>query len=124
MLWSVRQCSQTFDDLARQIFRERRQSTLLRMAGYVYESTSVLGQGLRWLQWLLHDSCYDTKSFDSALRAVFGSDRRLFGDSINIGRGSLRASAKVGVITTSISKDAGTYVIGSFNRVLENESGW
>ena len=114
----------SLDDSARPIFRESRHSTLLRTAEHVHGSTSILGQGLRWLQCLLHDTCYDVIGFHSASRSVFGSDRRLFGDVINTRRGSLSASAKVGVITTSIFRDAGTYMIEGFDQVLESESCW
>ncbi|KAJ5566719.1 uncharacterized protein N7459_010101 [Penicillium hispanicum] len=115
MSWSVRKCSTTFDELACQIFRERRHSRLLMLLDHVHANTSILRQVVQWVQWLLYDSCYDSKVFDSALQAAFGSHRRVFGSSRDDPPGPLRSGPKVGVVTTSISKDAGTFVIGNFN---------
>lgn len=119
MFWSVADCSKRFNTLARGIFRERRHSTwpllLYRISGY----KSLLGEMIRWAQWLLHDSCYDSRVFDEALKSAFGGDRRIFGASREDPLGPRRSGSKVGVVTTSISRDTSTFVIGNFNASQE-----
>ncbi|KAJ5641200.1 hypothetical protein N7490_005200 [Penicillium lividum] len=109
MSWSIADCSERFETLARRIFQERRPSILLwRIAG----SNSLFGQMARWFQWLLHDSCYDSRIFDSALKDAFGKERRFFGAATREDPSGPRYSGpRVGVVTTSISRDTG---IGSF----------
>ncbi|CAG8887459.1 unnamed protein product [Penicillium egyptiacum] len=111
MRWDVPHCAKTFDQLASRIFQQRRQSTFPWPA-----RQSILGNMTRWIQWLLHDSCYDSQIFDTALKDAFGKDRRIFGVSPDDPVGSLYAGSKFGVVTTSISKDTSTFVIGNFNR--------
>ncbi|KAJ5946398.1 hypothetical protein N7454_003237 [Penicillium verhagenii] len=108
MSWSIAECSKRFETLARQIFQERRPSLLLRrIAG----SKSLFGQMARWLQWLLHDSCYDSRIFDSALKGAFGNERLIFGACTREDpQGPRRSGPRVGVVTTSISRDTATFV--------------
>ncbi|KAJ5981123.1 hypothetical protein N7481_008421 [Penicillium waksmanii] len=120
MSWDVGKCSQTFEDLARRIFRERRHSPLLRLLSHMHGET-LLGETARWIQWLFRDSCYDSRAFDTALREVFGEDRRLFGNSGTVAKGILRSGPKAGVITTSISRKTGTFVIGNFNVIPDSD---
>ncbi|KAJ6070721.1 hypothetical protein N7467_012040 [Penicillium canescens] len=114
MSWNVSTCSEIFEDLARRIFRERRHSPFL-LLNRVYGKGSILGEIGRWIQWLLHDSCYDARVFDAALRSAFGENRRMFGTSRDDPRGALRSNSKVGVVTTSISRETNAFVIGNFN---------
>jgi hypothetical protein len=114
MSWNVSTCSEIFEDLARRIFRERRHSPFL-LLNRVYGKGSILGEMGRWIQWLLHDSCYDARVFDAALRSAFGENRRIFGASRDDPRGALRSNSKVGVVTTSISRETNAFVIGNFN---------
>jgi hypothetical protein len=115
MLWDVAECSERFNTLANQIFRERRRSILplllLQVSGY----KSLLGEVAKWIQWLLYDSCYDSEVFDTALKRAFGENRRLFGASRERLPGHRRSGPKVGVIATSISRNTSAFVIGNFN---------
>lgn len=115
MYWDVNHCSNTFDTLARRIFREKRTSTiplfLCQMAGCI----SPLGKLIDWIHWFLHDSCYDSRVFDAALESAFGVDRRLFGSSRADPPGPRHSGPRVGVVTTSISKDTNSFVAGNFN---------
>lgn len=120
MRWNIGKCSQTFEDLAGRIFRERRHTPLLRLLSR-FHGKSFLGETARWIQWLFRDSCYDSRAFDAALREAFGEDRRLFGSSGITEKGPLRSGPKAGVITTSISKKTGTFVIGNFNVIPDSE---
>lgn len=106
MRWDISHCAKIFDQLAIRIFQQRRQS--------------ILGDMTRWIQWLLHDSCYDSRVFDTALKDAFGKNRRVFGVSSDDPSGSLHAGSKFGVVTTSISKDTDTFVIGNFNQSHES----
>jgi hypothetical protein len=119
MSWNVSTCSEIFEDLARRIFRERRHSPFL-LLNRVYGKGSILGEMGRWIQWLLHDSCYDARVFDAALKSAFGDNRRIFGTSRDDPRGALQSNTKVGVVTTSISRETNAFVIGNFNAV----DGW
>jgi hypothetical protein len=69
----------------------------------------------KWVKWLLHDSCYDSQVFDAALKSAFGERRRIFGATREDPPGPRRSGPKVGVVTTSISRDTSTFVIGNFN---------
>lgn len=120
MSWNVGKCSQTFENLARRIFRERRHSLFLRLLGHMHGET-IFGETARWIQWLFRDSCYDSRTFDTALREAFGDDRRLFGNHGTDARGPLRSGPKAGVITTSISKKTSTFVIGNFNVIPDSD---
>lgn len=111
MRWDISHCAKTFDQLAIRIFQQRRQSTFPWLT-----RQSILGDMTRWIQWLLHDSCYDSRVFDTALKDAFGKNRRVFGVSSDDPSGSLYAGSKFGVVTTSISKDTNTFVIGNFNQ--------
>jgi hypothetical protein len=75
----------------------------------------------RWIQWLLHDSCYDARVFDAALRSAFGENRRIFGTSRDDPRGALQSNSKVGVVATSISRETNAFVIGNFNAADEQD---
>ncbi|KAJ5639161.1 patatin-like phospholipase [Penicillium longicatenatum] len=119
MRWAMRDCSETFERLARQIFREKRHS---RWPWASQGDGSVLGEITRWIHWLLHDSCYDAQVFDTALRTAFGDQRLIFGNSRDDPQGPLRSGPKVGVITTSISRDTSAFVIGNFNAAHDSES--
>ncbi|KAJ5084790.1 hypothetical protein NUU61_009369 [Penicillium alfredii] len=115
MTWDVAACSKIFENLARRIFHERRHSTLAYLLRHIYGYRPIFGEVARWIQWFLHDSCYDARVFDTALKGVFGEKRCIFGPSRDDPRGPLRSGPKVGVVTTSISRDTGTFVIGNFN---------
>jgi hypothetical protein len=112
MSWNVKDCSERFETLARRIFRERRPPLLLRQ---IAGSQSLLGQMARWFQWLIHDSCYDSRIFDLALKSAFGEYRRIFGATRGDPPGPRRSGPRVGVVTTSISRDTNTFVVGNFN---------
>lgn len=122
MGWDIRHCSRTFENLARVIFRERRHP---RWGWGSPDSTSFVKEIGRWIQWFLHDSCYDAQTFDNALKSAFGEHRLLFGSSRDDPTGPLRSGPKVGVVTTSISRDTSAFVIGNFNstNLSENTSG-
>ncbi|QQK44167.1 Patatin-like serine hydrolase, putative [Penicillium digitatum] len=120
MTWNISTCSGIFEELARRIFRSRRRSPFA-LLNFTYRSGSMLGNMGRWLHWLLHDSCYDARVFDDALKSVFGENRLMFGPSRDDPRGSLQSNSKIGVVTTSISRETGAFVIGNFNTVSEPE---
>ena len=122
MSWDVAACSERFDVMARRIFRERRQSILPLPLHRVYGYRSFLGELAKWVQWLLHDSCYDSRVFDATLRDAFGEDRRIFGASQEDPPRPYRSGPKVGVVTTSISRDTSTFVIGNFNACQDTRS--
>lgn len=115
MFWSVANCSERFDLLARRIFQERRFSTLPRLIHQISGYRSFFTEVARWAQWLLHDSCYDSRVFDAALKGAFGEYRKIFGATRDDPSGPRRSGPRVGVVTTSISRDTGTFVIGNFN---------
>ena len=117
MTWDVKHCSERFTALARRIFHERRPSTLRQIFG----SISIFGDMSKWVQWLLYDSCYDSRVFDAALKSAFGERRRIFGPTREDPSGPRRSGPKVGVVTTSISRDTSTFVIGNFN--VSHDSG-
>ncbi|KAJ5517503.1 hypothetical protein N7527_009063 [Penicillium freii] len=66
------------------------------MLGFI----SVFGNMAKWIRWLLHNSCYDS---------AFGERRRIFGASREDPRGPRRSGPKVGVVTTSISRDTSAF---------------
>lgn len=115
MTWDVADCSERFNTLARRIFRERRPSTLPLLLRQMLGFISVFGDMAKWVRWLLYDSCYDSQVFDTALKSAFGERRRIFGASREDPRGPRRSGPKVGVVTTSISRDTSAFVIGNFN---------
>ncbi|KAJ5875185.1 uncharacterized protein N7473_012532 [Penicillium subrubescens] len=115
MLWDVAECSERFNTLANQIFRQRRRSILPPLLFHVSGYKSLLGELVKWIQWLLHDSCYDSQVFDAALKSAFRENRRLFGATRERLPGHRRSGLKVGVIATSISRDTSAFVIGNFN---------
>ncbi|CAG8428380.1 unnamed protein product [Penicillium salamii] len=82
-------------------------------------TSSILGNLSKWIHWLLHDSYYDAKTFDDALKGVFDNNRLMFGSSRDNPRESLRSNSKVRVVTTSISRETGAFVIGNFNTTGE-----
>ncbi|CAG7978423.1 unnamed protein product [Penicillium olsonii] len=120
MSWDMSTCSETFDKLARRIFRTRRRSPFA-LLNFSCRNGSMLSNVGRWLHWLLHDSCYDAQVFDDALKSVFGENRLMFGSSRDDPRGSLQSRSKIGVVTTSISRGTEAFVIGNFNTVSEPE---
>jgi hypothetical protein len=115
MTWDVADCSERFNTLARRIFRERRPSILPLLLRQMLGFISVFGDMAKWIRWLLYDSCYDSQVFDTALKSAFGERRRIFGASREDPRGPRRSGPKVGVVTTSISRDTSAFVIGNFN---------
>jgi hypothetical protein len=115
MQWDVSTCSQTFDRLARRIFRERRQSSFSWLPRLVFGQNSSLGVILQWLSWFFHDSCYDTRIFDFSLREAFQEDRRIFG--VNSASPQPHSGTKFCVIATSIAKETRSFVFGNFNAV-------
>lgn len=115
MSWDVADCSERFDTMARRIFRERRLSTMPLLLHRICGYRSFVGEIAKWIQWLLHDSCYDSRVFDTALKDAFGEDRRIFGATREDPPGPRRSGPRVGVVTTSISRDTSTFVIGNFN---------
>lgn len=118
MSWNVKDCSERFETLATRIFRERRPPLLLRQ---IAGSRSLLGQMAKWFQWLIHDSCYDSRIFDSALKTAFGEYRRIFGATREDPPGPRRSGPRFGVVTTSISRDTNTFVVGNFNASQDAE---
>lgn len=115
MSWEVAKCSEQFDALARRIFHERRTSTWPMSLHQITGHRSLFGEMARWIQWLLHDSCYDSRIFDAALKGTFGEGRLIFGATREDPSGPRRSGPKVGVVTTSISRDTSPFVIGNFN---------
>ncbi|OQE65362.1 hypothetical protein PENNAL_c0212G04981 [Penicillium nalgiovense] len=111
MTWDVAACSERFNTLARRIFRERRPSILPLLLRQMLGFISVFGDMAKWIRWLLHDSCYDSQVFDTALKSAFGERRRIFGASREDPRGPRRSGPKVGV---SKSYRRGSVGIGSF----------
>ncbi|KAJ5255846.1 hypothetical protein N7505_010997 [Penicillium chrysogenum] len=109
MTWDVADCSERFNTLARRIFRERRPSTLPLLLRQMLGFISVFGDMAKWIRWLLYDSCYDSQVFDTALKSAFGERRRIFGASREDPRGPRRSGPKVGVVTTSISRDTSAF---------------
>ncbi|KOS37743.1 hypothetical protein ACN38_g11450 [Penicillium nordicum] len=121
MAWDVTECSERFNTLACRIFRARRFSVLPQLLRQIFGCISVFGDMAKWVQWLLHDSCYDSRVFDAALKSAFGERRRIFGATREDPPGPRRSGPKVGVVTTSISRDTSTFVIGNFN--VSHDSG-
>lgn len=122
MSWDVADCSERFNTLARRIFYERRPSILPLLLHRVSGYKSLFGEVAKWIQWLLHDSCYDSQVFDAALKGAFGENRCIFGATREDPPGPKRSGPKVGVVTTSISEDTNTFVIGNFNVSQDSES--
>jgi hypothetical protein len=85
-------------------------SWLLRL---IIGRDSILGDIPRWLSWLLHDSCYDTRVFDTCLREAFHNERRIF-SAISQGPES-HSQSKFGVVAASIAKETRSFVFGNFN---------
>ncbi|KAL4948945.1 patatin-like phospholipase [Aspergillus filifer] len=115
MEWDVSTCSQMFDRLARRIFAERIQPTRSGFFRRLFGRGSFLGGVIQLLWWVYHDSCYDTRVFDTSLREAFREDRRIFGP---VGSTSLSHSrSKFAVIATNIAKETRSFVFGNFNAV-------
>ena len=75
----------------------------------------MFGKAGKWLQWLLHNSCYDSRIFDAVFKNIFGENRRLFGATGENAPSPQQSGTKVGVVMTSISKSISTFMIGNFN---------
>ncbi|KAL4893422.1 acyl transferase/acyl hydrolase/lysophospholipase [Aspergillus ambiguus] len=115
MGWDVSTCSQVFDRLARRIFHERRRSILSSFSRLLFGRDSILDGFLRWISWILHDSCYDAGVFDASLREAFGESHRIF-DVVGPNPPShLHSKSKFAVIATTIAKETKSYVFGNFN---------
>lgn len=113
--WDPQTCSKIFDQVARRIFRERRNSILSRILQPVFGDGTIFGNVHKWLLWLLHDGCYDGRNFDSALKEVFEEKIYLF-DAI--GSSTTQCSrTRVGVTATNIAKETRSFVFGNFNAV-------
>ncbi|CAI7615468.1 unnamed protein product [Penicillium pancosmium] len=97
MAWDVADCSERFNTLARRIFSQRRPSVLPSLLHPISGYKSVIGEAAKWIQWLLHDSCYDSRVFDATLKDAFGETRCLFGANEERTRVPLRSGVKVGV---------------------------
>ncbi|KAJ5600708.1 hypothetical protein N7450_001775 [Penicillium hetheringtonii] len=115
MFWGIRECSERFKTLARCIFSQRRPSILSLLLYPISGYKSLFGEADKWIQWLLYDSCYDSRIFDAAFKDIFGENRRLFGATGENAPSPQQSGTKVGVVTTSISKSTSIFVIGNFN---------
>ncbi|KAB8227271.1 patatin-like phospholipase family protein [Aspergillus alliaceus] len=115
MEWDAPTCSQTFDLLARRIFRERRQPVISWLLRLVLGRDSLLGDIPKWLSWFLHDSCYDPRIFDVSLQEAFSGNRRVFDPVGEPSRSPVHSRSKFGVIAASIAKDTRSFVFGNFN---------
>ncbi|GKZ59930.1 hypothetical protein AnigIFM49718_006254 [Aspergillus niger] len=123
MEWDIATCSETFDLLARRIFRERRQPAISSLLRFLLGKNSILGNIPRWLSWFLHDSCYDPRLFDTSLQEAYGSSRRI-SDTVTNGSQVLHSQSKFGVIAANIAKDTRSFVFGNFNAVDWYENGY
>ncbi|KAF4202417.1 hypothetical protein CNMCM8927_000229 [Aspergillus lentulus] len=103
MGWDVPTYSQVFDCLARQVFWERRQPVISWLLQLIIGRDSILGDILRWLSWLLYDSCYDTYVFNTCLCEAFHDERRIF-SAISQGP-ELHSQSKFSVVAASIAKE-------------------
>ncbi|KAB8069859.1 patatin-like phospholipase [Aspergillus leporis] len=117
MEWDAPTCSQTFDLLARRIFRERRQPVISWLLRLVLGRDSLLGNIPKWLSWFLHDSCYDPRLFDVSLQEAFSGSRRVFDPAGECSRSHVHSKSKFGVVAASIAKDTRSFVFGNFNAV-------
>ncbi|OGM39291.1 hypothetical protein ABOM_012150 [Aspergillus bombycis] len=117
MEWDAPACSQTFDLLARRIFRERRQPVISWLLRLVLGRDSLLGNIPKWLSWFLHDSCYDPRIFDISLQEAFSGSRRVFDPVGEPSQSPVHSKSKFGVIAASIAKDTRSFVFGNFNAV-------
>ncbi|EAW20659.1 patatin-like phospholipase family protein [Aspergillus fischeri NRRL 181] len=113
MKWNARKCSDMFDRVARRIFHERRESAISRFFRTVFKAELPLAILPRWVLWLLHDGCYDSGTFDLALKDVFGDDHRIFGAFDR--QSTAISGTRFGVVATSIAKDTHSCVFGNFN---------
>jgi hypothetical protein len=103
---SIKECSETFIELAGCIFRER------RPPAFPWLPPSVLGRIRQWYSWWSHDSCYDGSVFVSILRRLYGERLLLRNHST---AGVVRSGAKFGVVATSIGAKTETVILGNFN---------
>jgi hypothetical protein len=115
MQWDISTCSDIFDRLARRIFHERRQSPASWLFRSLFGRRSLFGEIHKWILWLLHDSCYDARIFDTTLREVFGDDRHIFDNVCPSSSSQLSSKSKVAVVATSIAKEIKSFVFGNFN---------
>lgn len=116
--WDVSTCSQVFDCLARRIFRERRHPALSWL-----RYCSILAEIYKWLNWVLHDGCYDSAIFDSALKEAFGETLGIFDTVESDQSGAMYSQIKVAVVATNIAKQIESFVFGNFNGTLRKDCG-
>ncbi|CAG8902308.1 unnamed protein product [Penicillium egyptiacum] len=104
--------------LAKHIFRERRRAALPWLMRILLSRLPVLGSLSKWIIWLLYDSCYDSRVFESTLKVAFHRKENLFGP-FAIPSGPLFSGAKFGVTATSISRNTNSFIMGNFNAVQD-----
>ena len=100
--WTIEQCTEHFETLARKHFRRTKSGPFW----YIRQLVRC------WLS----DGLYDASAFEETLRSVFGSSTRMFGHRDN-GR-----STRVAVTATTIS-DALPYVFSNYNGIGERRRG-
>jgi hypothetical protein len=113
MKWKPCKCSDIFNRVARCIFHERRESAISHMFWMVFKAELPLAILPRWVLWLLYDRCYDSGTFDLALKDVFGNDHRIF--SAFNRQSTAISSTRFGVVATSIGKDTHSCIFSNFN---------
>ena len=97
--WSVTQCIQTFDSLAREFFSNR-----LRAGGGPWQFFRHL------LRCWISDGYYDAGALEATLKRYFGLRQRLFGYL------PAKATTKTAVTATTIS-DASPVILSNYNGV-------
>lgn len=113
MKWNARKCLDMFNKVARRIFHERRESAISCFFRMIFKAELPLAILPRWVLWLLHNRCYDSGTFNLALKDVFSDDHRIFGA---FNRQSTAISGmRFGVMATSIAKDTYSYIFSNFN---------
>ncbi|OJD23816.1 hypothetical protein ACJ73_04829 [Blastomyces percursus] len=107
--WDVATCSEVYEQLARRVFRRRRQ------APFACLHRSFLGGLCGWFARFLYDGLYDAAILESSLRENFGESLRTFHAAGHDRSGALLSRTKVGVVATDISRKTSTFVFGNFN---------
>ncbi|OJD27443.1 hypothetical protein ACJ73_01171 [Blastomyces percursus] len=109
MRWDMATCSEVYEQLARRVFRRRRQAPFACLHG------SFLGGLCGWFARLLYDGLYDAAILESSLRENFGESLRTFHAAGHDRSGALLSRTKVEVVATDISRKTSTFMFGSFN---------